>query len=314
MFFGAIHIKSSSVPAAIGDMMLLHSNLYGHVAIGLVCFATVLYVSAIACHMQPVMQRIPLQQSNGSLMQQQQPQSTESRMAQRSSLQQQQHQSTESFSCCQTEDGGVPLDITLRKYLRHSHGFFIESGANNGLAQSNTLFFARFRSWKGVLIEPAGNLIQVLKQNRPESVIVHGALVPAHKDRMPVEGSLDSEGDLRGKMDPMKKQGQPVVGRSISSVLDEFNVTGTIDLWSLDVEGAESQALMGMDFARHRPVYILIEVWETNKASVFDTMRKNRYVLVPGIDEEGSLSGWQHYTAHRDFLWFDADTLLTLHV
>ena len=44
------------------------------------------------------------------------------------------------------------LDKKLEKYLDFDYGYFVELGANDGVNQSNTLFFERFRGWKGVLI------------------------------------------------------------------------------------------------------------------------------------------------------------------
>jgi hypothetical protein len=241
--------------------------------------------------------------------------------------------SSVSFSCCQTDDGGVPLDITLRKFLRHKHGFFIESGANDGISQSNTYFFAKHRGWKGLLVEPAAAHLTVLKRDRPESTIVQAALVAAEDDGKPLQGSLQNEGSLMAKISSSSSSSSSyagstsssIVGRSLSSILDEHysnnnssssssSSSGSspkliIDIWSLDVEGFEVQALRGLDFSRHRPRFILIEVWENNKADVFQYMNTQRYVLLPGIDHEGSQSGWKHHTAHRDFLWYDADQL-----
>lgn len=223
--------------------------------------------------------------------------------------------SSETYSCCRTDDGGVPLDLTLRRYLPFRGGFFIESGANDGVLQSNTYFFARKRHWKGILVEPAAGLTDTLRKNRPESIVVQAALVPAEKDRQMLQGTLKDEGSLTGKILAAQQNSNGTttavvaMGRSISSILDEHNVTA-IDIWSLDVECFELQALRGLDFARHRPRYILIEVWEDNKAQVMEMMKEKRYVMVPGIDKEGSISGWAHYTAHRDYLWFDADRLL----
>jgi hypothetical protein len=46
------------------------------------------------------------------------------------------------------------LDQKIEKYLDFDNGFFVELGANNGIEQSNTLYFELFRGWKGVLVEP----------------------------------------------------------------------------------------------------------------------------------------------------------------
>jgi FkbM family methyltransferase len=52
--------------------------------------------------------------------------------------------------------------------------------------------------------------------------------------------------------------GISVRARSLSNLLDRHNIK-KIDLLSLDVEGYEVQALLGLDMKRHRPTYILVE-------------------------------------------------------
>jgi FkbM family methyltransferase len=49
-----------------------------------------------------------------------------------------------------------------------------------------------------------------------------------------------------------------VPARTLGDILDDHSI-GDVDLLSLDVEGFEAQALMGLDFARRRPRYILVE-------------------------------------------------------
>ena len=41
------------------------------------------------------------------------------------------------------------LDHKLKKYLDFKGGSFIEAGGNDGLTQSNTYWFERFRGWRG---------------------------------------------------------------------------------------------------------------------------------------------------------------------
>ena len=47
--------------------------------------------------------------------------------------------------------------------------------------------------------------------------------------------------------------------RTLSSILDDFRGR-EVDFMSLDLEGYEVNALQGIDFERHRPRYLLIEV------------------------------------------------------
>ena len=50
--------------------------------------------------------------------------------------------------------GLIELDRQLLPHLDKRKGFFIEAGANDGVTQSNTLFFERHRGWRGLLVEP----------------------------------------------------------------------------------------------------------------------------------------------------------------
>ena len=59
-----------------------------------------------------------------------------------------------SFSHCNSKK--EKLDIKLDEIFdSKKNGFFIELGANNGLTQSNTAFFEKYRNWSGILIEPS---------------------------------------------------------------------------------------------------------------------------------------------------------------
>jgi hypothetical protein len=69
------------------------------------------------------------------------------------------------------------LDLRLAMHVKHSGGFYVEAGANDGITQSNTLFFARYRGWRGLLVEPVPDLARRCALMRPESVVEQAALV-----------------------------------------------------------------------------------------------------------------------------------------
>jgi hypothetical protein len=46
------------------------------------------------------------------------------------------------------------IDKKMLKYLNFDNGYFIECGANDGIRQSNTLYYEKEKGWRGVLIEP----------------------------------------------------------------------------------------------------------------------------------------------------------------
>ncbi len=171
--------------------------------------------------------------------------------------------------------GGI--DRELEKHLNFTSGFFIEAGANDGYSQSNTYYLERFKGWRGVLVEGMPELFQKCKKERPRSKVYHCALVSntctdkfiemRYANLMSlVKGAMKNqemedrhiEDGLRVKRLPATYTVQ-VPARTLESILDEQPDLPQIDLLSLDVEGYELEVLQGMNLARYKPRYILVE-------------------------------------------------------
>ncbi len=167
------------------------------------------------------------------------------------------------------------LDLKLEPYLDFDHGFFIEAGANDGVSQSNTLYFERYRGWKGLLIEPIPELAAVCRRNRPACMVENCALVPFGYPSDSVEmrycnlmslvkGAMKSEAaDLAhiqkgAEVQRVEPRELRVPARTLTAILDRHQPS-RIDFFSLDVEGFELSALQGLDLTRHRPTFILVE-------------------------------------------------------
>jgi len=170
------------------------------------------------------------------------------------------------------------LDLKLRPYIKFNNGMFIEAGANNGMSQSNTLYFEKYMGWRGVLIEAIPALAEKCRQNRPKCIVENCALIAADFPEEYVEmnycnlmslvkGSLNSDEDEQKHLQSGRRclaDGDDtysviVPARTLSDVLDKHHIQH-IDLFSLDVEGCEAQVLQGIDFDRHWIEYMLIEV------------------------------------------------------
>ena len=57
------------------------------------------------------------------------------------------------------------LDLLIAELIP-SPGFYVELGANDGVAQSQTKYLEVYHGWHGVLIEPTPEIFKMLKMNR----------------------------------------------------------------------------------------------------------------------------------------------------
>lgn len=167
------------------------------------------------------------------------------------------------------------LDRKLEKYLDFDGGVFVEAGANDGIRQSNTLYFEACRGWRGILVEAVPALYEQCRRTRPRAQVVWAAL--AAPEQVPGTAMIRYAGlmsVLRGGMRDSEEEDAHVASgcavqkiesyettapyATLSEVLDRCDIRD-VDLLSLDLEGFEAQALMGLDLDRHRPRHILVE-------------------------------------------------------
>jgi FkbM family methyltransferase len=194
------------------------------------------------------------------------------------------------------------LDLKLLPWLDFRDGFFIEAGANDGVKFSNTLFFERFRNWRGLLIEPIPELAAKCRESRPNCIVESCALVAADSPlrEVPmrycnmmsiVKGAMqseerDAEHIRRGcELQKVESYELTVPARPLSDILDAHGIA-KVDFFSLDVEGYELEALKGLDFARHAPRFLLVEC--RDRATIGDFLA-DRYEAVAELSHHDVL-------------------------
>jgi len=169
------------------------------------------------------------------------------------------------------------IDRKLERFLNFDNGFFIEAGANDGFEQSNTYYFEALRGWSGLLIEPIPALACECRRNRRVPVVEaaltdrdgDGSVLKLHYAGLMTvaEGALgDARAEASHVASGLKVQAIDSTytieapARTLSSLIEEYAVGRTVDLLSLDIEGGEAKALRGLDFDRHAPRFICVEV------------------------------------------------------
>ena len=177
------------------------------------------------------------------------------------------------------------LDQKIERYLPQKNGFYVELGANDGVSQSNTLYFERYKNWKGVLVEPTPhNYLKCLSNRSKDNYIACNACVSFdYKDRFVeilfsnlMTSSLGLESDIQDPASHANAGTQflegdervfsfGAVAKTLNQILIEANAPQKIDFLSLDVEGVEIEVLKGVDHSKFRFQYMCIECQDLEK-------------------------------------------------
>jgi len=172
-------------------------------------------------------------------------------------------------------------------------GFFLEAGALDGIYQSNTAYLESYLGWRGILVEALPTKVAECVRNRPKSRVLHCGLVRFGYEKPYIElRDLDAETvvdgiegvDVERRVESHHELGFAHHGtrflapaRTLDSVLADFGYPA-IDLFSLDVEGAELEVLRGVDFRRATIRNLVIET--ERLGDVESLLELHGYVLV----------------------------------
>lgn len=142
-----------------------------------------------------------------------------------------------------------------------THGTFIEVGACDGVATSNTLLLEREYSWVGLLVEPARIWHADLFRNRTAQIETRCAWKSNGEQLQFVEklspgrsGIVETSND-----DTAANEFYSVETVTLSMLLSESTTFENVDFLSVDTEGSELEVLQGFPFEKIQPRFICVE-------------------------------------------------------
>jgi hypothetical protein len=200
-------------------------------------------------------------------------------------------------------------------------GFFLDSGASDGVSGSNTLLLESAFGWQGICVEPNERLFARLARAR-RCACVNCCLYDEVGEVAFLEGAGVFGGILDAYDPTLLRYARSVVAsqaagidgggvvtkraRTVRSVLRELRAPRVIDYWSLDTEGSELAILRSFPFDK-RVVRVLTV--EHNLTPVREEIRRfleargYRRARVLGIDDGYVLEGPRPGGAWRSRAW-----------
>lgn len=195
-------------------------------------------------------------------------------------------------------------DFILNEIFKgQESGFFVEVGCIDGRRFSNTLHFEE-KSWKGICVEAHAGYIEMLRKNRPNSIICHCAAAEKEEDAVFYANARGSLSTLdRSQENKLKREfgkyftgfeEQQIRKRRLDSIFAECGVK-EIDFMSLDIEGSEVEALRGIDFSKFKPTVLLVESDSPEHRKALEN------ILRPaGYSEIGNIGVNVFYSIHKN--------------
>jgi FkbM family methyltransferase len=182
-------------------------------------------------------------------------------------------------------------------------GWFLDSGASNGVRGSNTWLLEQAFGWTGLCVEPNDAMFAELRQNRPgpcvrcclydeegevdflEPAGVLGGILETYDPALlsQARSTLGERWPAGGLAPTVRKP-----ARTLRSLLHEFNAPPVVDYWSLDTEGSELAILQSFPFDEYSVRVLTVEHnWTSAREEIRRLLESKGMCLVRdlGIDD-----------------------------
>ncbi len=168
-------------------------------------------------------------------------------------------------------------------------GFFVEFGATDGIAGSNSYMMETCFGWNGILAEPARVWHPDLHRNRKVAITEKcvwsetGRRLVFRQSRDAGFSSLETFWNEDRHADKRRGgQTYEVETISLNDLLSDYGAPRHIDYLSIDTEGSEFAILQGLDFDKWQISIITVEHnYRPEREKILGLMRAQGYVRAP---------------------------------
>ncbi len=163
-------------------------------------------------------------------------------------------------------------------------GFFVDVGANDYKAFSNTYYLDTVLGWSGIAVEPQRQFEQGYTLNRPRTkfrpFFVSNESNTEAKLYVQAGSSLETSANKQftasfGTI--TKELTAPTI--TLTDLLESEKVD-SIDFLTMDIELWEPKALAGFDIERFRPAFVCIEAHPAVRQQILDYFSLHSYTVV----------------------------------
>lgn len=155
--------------------------------------------------------------------------------------------------------------LELTKDIKN--GFYVDAGCYHPLHLSNTHLLYK-RNWSGINIDLSEFSIALFNYLRPRDININAAISDKERDIIfYFQKKLSQLTTIKKKISQERMQGRikekKIRALSLTSILNNSRFKNRkIDFLNIDIEGADLEALVSLNFKIYRPTVICIEIIE----------------------------------------------------
>lgn len=174
-------------------------------------------------------------------------------------------------------------ELVARHFFKDKRdGFYLDVGCWHPIQDSNTYYLEEHLGWKGIGVDALPEMERKWKRNRPRGMFVNYIVTDHAGTREPfyrvkyTDVSAVNKPEVGPGGDPVESEEIQVPTITLTKLLEQHGVT-KVDYLTIDIEGAEPQALAGFDIERFKPDLVCIEAKVKNREIILQYFADHGY-------------------------------------